>query len=86
MLCYIFALSHNPSTVRKKVIPFYSYHSKLTEIVTSYSYHSRLIGNVSTSLKKNVFQLPEQDHPPPPRPLLPSMGDRYNEYYIVYLP
>jgi hypothetical protein len=35
--------------MRRKVIPFYSYHSKLTETVTSYSYHSRLIGNVIAS-------------------------------------
>jgi hypothetical protein len=47
MLCYILALSHNASTLWRKVTDFYSYHSRLTEIViTSYRHCSGLTGNV----------------------------------------
>jgi hypothetical protein len=43
-LCFVFALSHNASTLRRKVIAFYSYRSGLIEIViASYSYPSGLI-------------------------------------------
>ncbi len=45
--CYIFALSHNASTLWRKDIAFYSYHSKLIEIViASQSYCSGLIENL----------------------------------------
>jgi hypothetical protein len=46
-LRYIFALSHNASTLWRKVIAFHSYRSWLMgTVIASYSYHSRLIGNV----------------------------------------
>jgi hypothetical protein len=46
-LRYIFALSHNASTLWTKVIAFCSFRSRLIEtVITSYSYRSRLIGNV----------------------------------------
>jgi hypothetical protein len=45
-LHYIFALSHNCSTLWRKVIAFYSYRSRFTEtVIASYSYRSRLLGN-----------------------------------------
>jgi hypothetical protein len=46
-VCYFFALSHNASTLRSKVIASYSYRSGLIEIVIAfYSYCSGLIGIV----------------------------------------
>jgi hypothetical protein len=47
MLCYGFTLSHNASTLRRKVIASYNYRSGLIESpIASYSYHSDLIGIV----------------------------------------
>jgi hypothetical protein len=46
-LHYIFALSHNASTLRRKVIAFYRYCSRLIEtVIASYSNRSRRIGNI----------------------------------------
>jgi hypothetical protein len=46
-LRYMFASSHNASTLWRRVIAFYSYHSRLIEIViVFYSYHSWIIGNI----------------------------------------
>jgi hypothetical protein len=43
--CYIFAFSHNASTLKKSY--HFSYRSRLMEsIIASYSYRSGLIGNV----------------------------------------
>jgi hypothetical protein len=47
MLCYVFSLWHNASTLRRKVIASYSYRSGLIEIViASYNYRSGLIRTV----------------------------------------
>jgi hypothetical protein len=46
-LRYVFALSHNASTLKRKVIASYSYCSGLIEIgIAPYSYRSGLIGIV----------------------------------------
>ncbi len=47
-ILYIFALSQNASTLWRKVIAFYSYCSRLIEIViASYCYRSGLKGNIT---------------------------------------
>jgi hypothetical protein len=59
MLCYGYALSHNASTLRRKVIASFSYRSGLIESLTaSYCYHSDLIGIViaDNSYRSNVFK------------------------------
>ncbi len=44
---YVFALSHNASTLRRKVVASYCYRSGLIEIViVSYSYRSGSVGIV----------------------------------------
>jgi hypothetical protein len=49
-LCYIFVLSHNASTLWRKVIASFSYRFGLIEIViASYSYRSSLKGIVIAS-------------------------------------
>jgi hypothetical protein len=46
-LRYVLEISHNASTLWRKVVVFDSYHSRHMKIViASYSYHSGLIGNV----------------------------------------
>jgi hypothetical protein len=46
-LAHVFALSHNASTLKRKIIASYSYRSELEEIVIDfYSYRSGLIGIV----------------------------------------
>jgi hypothetical protein len=52
-LRYIFALSHNASTLRRKVVASYCYRSGLIEIViVSYSYRS---GSVGIALAHNSY-------------------------------
>ncbi len=51
--CYVFALSHNASTLRRKVVASYCYRSGLIEIViVSYSYRS---GSVGIALAHNSY-------------------------------
>jgi hypothetical protein len=46
-LQYIFALSHNASTLWRKIIAFHRYRSRLSEtVIAFYSYCARLMGNV----------------------------------------
>jgi hypothetical protein len=57
MLRYVLELSHNASTLWRKVIASFSYHSGFIEIVVpSYSYRPSLIGIViaSSTYRSNV--------------------------------
>jgi hypothetical protein len=48
-LLYVFALLHNASTLKRKVMASYSYRPRLIKIIiTSYSNHSGLIGTIIT--------------------------------------
>ncbi len=50
ILSYVLELSHNASTLKRKVIASFSYRSGLIKIViASYSYRSSLIGIIISS-------------------------------------